>query len=158
MVMAKFWKNLFVGGSKSRRRTATTLAAGGAQIERFETRYCLSVSSVFSAATGALAVTSNANDAITIAAGADGNVTLNGATLNPTSPIAASAVKTLAVTGGSGNNRIDLSRVNAAGFTSLTSVSIDGGAGNDNLVGSALSDNISGGAGNDNVQGGSGED
>ena len=81
MVMSKFWKNLFQGGSKQqprRQRNATVAAPGSAHVERFETRCLLSISSVFNATTGALSITSNGSDAITVGADASGNVTLNG--------------------------------------------------------------------------------
>ena len=163
MAMSNFWKKLFQAGSNQRRRPAEQGAASVVHIERFETRCLLSVSSVFNATTGALSISSNGKDAIAIGAGTDGNVTLNGATLSATAngvagPVSAIAVKTLSVTGGSGNNAINLSGVSGSAFTMLSSVSIDGGAGNDSITGSALADNIQGGAGKDTLSGLGGND
>jgi Ca2+-binding RTX toxin-like protein len=64
-------------------------------------------------------------------------------------------------------NTIDLSTLAAADFPSLTSVFLDGGDGNDHLVGSSFaermdgggdSDDMKGGGGNDELSGGSGDD
>ena len=165
MLMSRGWKNLFQGLTKPHRRanTSATVTPGCADVERMESRCYLSISSVFNADTGALSITSNANNPMTIGAGVDGNVTLNGVLLTATTnvvagPVAASTVQALIVTGGSGNNLIDLSGVTATSFTALTSVSIDGGAGNDTITGSSLSDSIQGGMGKDTLNGLGGND
>src|SRR5712691_2774081 len=118
MLMSHCWKNLFQGRTKPHRRAGTPamVTPSGAHVEPFESRCYLSISSVFNATTGALNIASNGKDAIVIGAGNDGNVTLNGATLSATTngiagPVAANAVTTLSVTGGSGNNVINLSGV-----------------------------------------------
>src|SRR5207248_3185314 len=126
------------------------------RVELLEGRSLPSVSVVFNAASGALAVTSDAADAITVATKAvDGTtlVTVNGA---PTA--VAAAVHSLSVTGGPGDNAIALSGVTPADFTSLGGVVIQGGDGADSIVGSQFGDQIDGGPGNDAVAGGTGND
>jgi uncharacterized repeat protein (TIGR01451 family) len=59
---------------------------------------------------------------------------------------------------GSFDNTIDLHEIGAADFTALTSVLIDGGAGDDMLVGSPLSDTIIGGDDDDTISAGRGDD
>src|SRR2546427_10856712 len=121
MVLQHVWKTLFRGERRSSRRQGPMLGSrlGAAQVERFETRCYPSISSVFSA--GALSIASDGADAMTVAAGTDGKVTLNGTTLmvpngdTPTS-VDANAVTTLTVTGGAFKNVIDLSGVTAASF------------------------------------------
>jgi len=58
------------------------------------------------------------------------------------------------ILGGTGNDSFDLS-----GFASITSLkSLDGGAGNDIVVGSSFNDNLLGGLGNDQISGNDGND
>ena len=163
MVLQHVWEQLFRSGQRSSRRQGQRLTSrlGAAHVEPFESRSLLSISSVFSA--GPLSIASDGADGIAVAADVDGNVTLNGTTLmipidgTPTA-VAASSVMTLNVTGGALKNVIDLSGVTAALFTSLTSVSVDGGMGNDNITGSDFADNILGSGGNDLLKGGVGND
>lgn len=115
-------------------------------VEACETRTCLSVSSLFTTASGALTVTSNGADAIPLGVDAvTGHVTLNGTELTAqvdgaSGSVTAANAMSLTVTGGSGKNAINLSGVTATGFPSLTSIVIAGGAGNDTIIGSELGD------------------
>jgi Ca2+-binding RTX toxin-like protein len=100
---------------------------------------------------GDLVVTSDAGDALVIT-DVGGQVKVNGA--DPLSGAAASAtIDSIAVTGGPGANNIDLKGVNATAFPLLTSVTVDGGGGNDTINGSQLADVLDGGAGNDQIIG-----
>ena len=126
-------------------------------IETVESRTVPSTTSLLSA--GTLTITSNGADNMTVSANANGNVTLNGAQLTVNgAAVAATSVTTLDVIGGKGKNTIDLSGVTATAFTTLTTVKIDGGAGNDHITGSGLNDSIVGGSGNDIIKGGLGND
>jgi Ca2+-binding RTX toxin-like protein len=104
-------------------------------------------------ANGDLVVTSDAGDPIEITS-VDVNgvqqVKVNGN--DPGTGAAASAtIDSIVVTGDSGANKIDLSDVNATDFPTLTSVSVDGRGGNDDITGSKLADTLSGGDGNDRI-------
>jgi Ca2+-binding RTX toxin-like protein len=104
-------------------------------------------------ANGDLVVTSNAGDPIEITSVEVNNVQqvkINGD--NPGTGAAASAtIDSIVVTGDSGANRIDLSDVNATDFPTLTSVTVDGRGGNDDITGSKLADTLNGGDGNDRI-------
>ncbi len=95
----------------------------------------------------------------------------SGGVLTPTANIAttsASAIQSILITGGDEASEIDLSGVLAADFTSLTSIVVDAGNGNDTLTGSPDfadslfgedgNDSISGSGGNDTLDGGDGAD
>ncbi|MBX9787761.1 MAG: hypothetical protein K2Y37_02505 [Pirellulales bacterium] len=74
---------------------------------------------------------------------------------NVTSP----AVQSIAVDGGDGDDVLYLQSVTAAtGFSAVTSVSLWGGTGNDTIVGSALANSIFGGDGADVLVGGAADD
>jgi Ca2+-binding RTX toxin-like protein len=110
-----------------------------------------------SVAGGVLSVASDAGDAgdagdaITITS-AGGDVKVNGA--DPTGgPFDSSSITAIEVTGDPGANDINLAGVTGADFTALTSVEVDGGAGNDTINGSQLADDLSGGDGNDRIVG-----
>jgi Ca2+-binding RTX toxin-like protein len=111
---------------------------------------------------GNLAVTSDAADAVAITC-SGGNVKVNNADPTTGGPKACSAIISIAVTASSstGNNTIDLAGVNTtAGFAAAldAKVTVDGGGGNDSIIGSAFKDSITGGAGNDTITGGGGDD
>jgi Ca2+-binding RTX toxin-like protein len=107
-------------------------------------------------AAGDLTVTSDAGDAITITSVA-GQVKVNGA--DPDSGAVTSAnIDSIVVTGGPGNNVIDLTDVDAAAFPALTSVLLNGNGGEDTIDGSQLSDRIVGGDADDQSRGQGGDD
>ncbi|HET8754936.1 MAG TPA: calcium-binding protein [Solirubrobacteraceae bacterium] len=120
------------------------------------------VTSAFDAATGALTVTSDAGDpiAITCVAG-DVKITDGTGTTNPgggMGTVDCADVKSITVTGGPGENAIDLEAVTAADFSALTSVLVNGGDGSDAIDGSQLSDRLVGQRQNDTVAGHGGND
>lgn len=147
----------WMSGKSGRRSGVSCKASGVACIETMENRTVPSITSLLSH--GALTISSNGSDNMAVAANANGNVTLNGTQLTVSNaPVSASSVTSLDVVGGKGKNTIDLSGVTATSFTALTTVTIDGGAGNDSIIGSSLNDSISGGGGNDTIKGGDGND
>jgi Ca2+-binding RTX toxin-like protein len=144
-------------GKSERRLGIVNRSRPAGCIETFESRTVLSTTSLFSA--GTLTITSNGADNMAVSKNANGNVTLNGTQLMiNNAAVTASSVTTLDVIGGKGKNTIDLTGVTSAAFTGLTTVKIDGGAGNDSIIGSGLNDSILGNGGNDTINGGAGND
>jgi Ca2+-binding RTX toxin-like protein len=102
-------------------------------------------------ANGDLVVTIDAGESVVIE-DVGGQVKVNGG--DPQSGAAASAtIDSIAVTGGPDANDIDLKAVNATAFPLLTSITVDGGGGNDKINGSQLADVLEGGDGNDRIIG-----
>ncbi len=167
--MAKFLgqlQGLFANGwlgktaAPARRRSDRR---NGNSLESLEARQVLSVTALFSTSTGALSVTSDGADQIALGADQSGNVTLNGEILvahvnNATANVMAKTVKSLAVTGGDGDNSIDLSGVTKGRFKKVAGITVNGGGGADNIIGSSLADVLNGGDGNDTLKGGLGRD
>ena len=109
-------------------------------------------SNVFDANSGMLSVEADEpNDQLVIQTDESGQVqVLVNGVLDPTlGSVAASAVRSIVVIGGEGPNVIDLSAVTPSAFTSLPTVQIIAGDGDDLIVGSGLNDRVLGGAGND---------
>jgi len=105
---------------------------------------------------GVLTVTSDADDAIAFAC-RYGNVQINGAA--PSGGAADCATVTaITVEGGPGPNVIDASGVLTDDFTSLTTITLRGGGGNDLITGTQTVDTLVGDAGNDHLAGGKGKD
>jgi Ca2+-binding RTX toxin-like protein len=77
--------------------------------------------------------------------------------LNNTPIVLASSVDSVLVTGGLGNDLIDVSGITNEDIN-VDDVLLEGGPGNDVLVGSALNDVLNGGEGNDTLSGGDGND
>ena len=125
-----------------------------ALVESLECRSVPTVTSLFNA--GGLSVASDGGDTVDLGTDSSGNITLNGARLltSDGSTVAAKSVTSLNVTGGPSNNIIDLSGVTLARFSALAQVNVDGGAGNDLIIGSQFADNIFGQWGNDTIEGG----
>ena len=107
-----------------------------------------------------LKLTLTGSQSLQLSAGVDGRVIalINGAANSTAKTFLASELRMLTITGGTGANRIDLSAVQPAKFVNLSRVNVDGGAGNDTLIGSGVSDSLLGGAGNDSLLGGGGND
>ena len=107
-----------------------------------------------------LKLTLTGSQSLQLSAGVDGRVIalINGVANSTAKTFLASDLRMLTVTGGTGANRIDLSAVQPAKFVNLSRVNVDGGAGNDTLIGSGLNDSLVGGAGNDSLLGGGGND
>jgi Ca2+-binding RTX toxin-like protein len=104
-----------------------------------------------SVTSGTLTVTSDdADDVIEIRCGNDDNVKINRA--RPDSgAFPCIGVTSIVVVGGGGDDEIQLKRVETTSFTSLATVSIDGGPGWDSIEGSQGPDTISGGDGKDRI-------
>ncbi|MFT5093872.1 MAG: Ca2+-binding RTX toxin-like protein, partial [Porticoccaceae bacterium] len=137
----------------SRRRTGS---GDWSESQVLEDRTNLSVSTFFIA--NELIATSDADDAITIRRDpANTNfvqVLVNGQVDTSVAGIPASLVRGIRVTGGDGANLINISGVVSTGFTSLTSVRVDGGAGDDTITGSLnVDDTLLGGDGDDIITG-----
>ena len=108
---------------------------------------------------GALTVTATAGASIEIgASGGQVVITVDGQVDSSLGSIAASSVTSIAVVGSADADAIDLSGVDGADFTSLTSVSVNAGDGNDVVTGSSLADMLAGEGGDDTVSGGDGDD
>jgi Ca2+-binding RTX toxin-like protein len=101
-------------------------------------------------AAGTLTVESDAGDAITITC-VGGDVKVNGA--DPDGVVGCDEVDTIDVTGGPGANAITLTGVDATAFPNLTAVTVDGGAGNDTILGSQIDDDLFGGGDDDRIVG-----
>lgn len=129
-----------------------------AQVELLECRSLLSITSVFSA--GTLNVSGGDTELIRLGADVSGETTLNGTPIRARdgSPVAASSITSLNVLGGSSNDVIDLSGITLAAFTALSHVNVDGGAGDDLIIGSEFADNFTIQSGNDTVSGSLGAD
>ena len=142
-------------GSQSSRRPLAKSTISPAQVECLEPRLLLSVSTAWVDQT--LTIRSDDADAITVT-DSGGNVAINGTALDIDGAVSSSAVKSLLVWGGPGDNLIDLSGLTGAAFTALTSVGVDAGDGDDTITGSPLADVLRGGAGDDGIDGGEGDD
>ena len=104
------------------------------------------------------AVTVNGSENVSIGvSGGNVQVTVNGTVT--VAPTKASDVTRLRVqANGNFANVLNLSEVTKPNFPLLKRVSINGGDGNDTIIGSAKNDVIDGGAGDDFIKGGSGSD
>jgi Ca2+-binding RTX toxin-like protein len=112
------------------------------------------VTSSFSS--GALTVSSNADDAITIAC-LNNNVVVNSVEMS--GPVLCASVTSVAVTGGpQANIPIDLNNVRANTFPFVSSASVNAGDGNDTIIGTEFNDEIVGGNGQDTLVGSDGND
>src|SRR5215831_6396636 len=84
-------------------------------------------------------------------------VTVDGATT--VTGTLCSAVTNLQVSAsGNYDNTLSIANVNSGDFTSLTSTAVNGGAGNDLVIGSPLNDTLDGGTGDDTFIGNGGTD
>ena len=99
---------------------------------------------------GVLTVNSTANDGIAITS-VGGLVKVNGN--DPDGAVDSADVTSIDVSGGPGANNINLAGVNGTDFTTLTSVTVDAGDGNDTINGTQLADELEGGNGDDRIIG-----
>ena len=128
-------------------------------IIRCESRRLLSATASYDAGTHTLTLTSTGAESMAVTTNTQGQVLFNKAVVhNGAAPLLAADVHALVVNGGTGSNKIDMSKVTRAAFTTLTSVTINGNAGNDRIIGSEFDDAIHGGIGNDTINGGAGAD
>lgn len=99
------------------------------------------------------------NDSISISANGSKVVTRINGTLDQTyATVPVEKVGLIRVTGGTGANVIDLSGLSTDQYRRLTSISVNGGDGNDSIIGGQFSESLSGGNGDDVVDGGEGAD
>ncbi len=136
-----------------------------------EDRTLLSVAALF--VNGELFVSSDGGDSITIQQNAAGKVEVraNSAILGTTPNVATSAITSIVVKGGDAANNIDLSQVTNVTYPNLPAnggIRVDGGNGDDTILGSPFygdsllggdgKDVINGQGGNDTIDGGDGAD
>jgi Ca2+-binding RTX toxin-like protein len=137
----------------ARRKSAALVGAAAAALLAFPA--AASADPVSNIAAGVLTVTGDPDDAIAITCAAN-VVQVNGA---PVAGGGCDAITSIVVTGGSGANTIDLSGVEDADsavntdYPAITSVTIDGAAGDDTITGSEHTDTMRGGDGNDRIVG-----
>ena len=151
------WKKLLdrkLNGRGKRRRAALPLAS-----ENLEQRVYLSAAA--SLVNNELVVLSDADESISIGTSSDGKgnleLLINGQQHSGLATVRSSQIGSIRVIGGAGGNLIDLSGVIAADFSFVdpntgqpTSIHVDGGDGNDTILGSFdLNDTLFGGDGDD---------
>ncbi len=162
MNKSSWWK---LSRKNSPTRRSKTPTAVSAEVESMEARQLPSASALFLPATGELSIDLGESDSVQIGS-FNGNLTVMGSTnggaftaINTVGSVPAANVLSIDVLGGDEANTIDLSRVTAAAFTSLTSIVADGANGHDTIIGSPdLNDSLIGGNGNDTIQGQGGND
>jgi Ca2+-binding RTX toxin-like protein len=100
---------------------------------------------------GVLTVTSDADsDVIVVGCTDEGQVSVNGA--DPDSgPATCAIITSIVVMGGPGDDTVNLRRVRAGTFSTLETVTVDAGDGEDRVTGSQIVDTIAGGADHDVV-------
>ena len=139
-----------------RRKQGTRSSAASA--EQFETR-ALPSASVLVVGGTELNITLNLNDSVSVSSVSGAVVVQIGANGGNSVPVSlgslqANAIQSIIITGGEEGNSIDLNGVLAADFTSLTSINVDGGNGNDSIRGSNdFGDTLLGGDGSDTLDG-----
>jgi Ca2+-binding RTX toxin-like protein len=137
------------------RRTRVALLAAGATLALAAPASADPLASLDGA--GKLSVTYAGTESVVLAGDPGGKVTLNGADTT----IDAAAVKTIEVLedpAGTSANTVDLSAVDSAAYTQLTSTLIRAAGGADTLTGSQLDDRIEGARQNDTMSGKDGDD
>ena len=132
-----------------------------AAIETLEERTVPSAFALFIAATGELNISMTAADNVSIGVNPSTSkvqVLANGQPLGSLPSITPDQVQTLIVNGSDANNTLDLSGVDSS-FTNLISIQVNGGDGNDTILGSAtIGSVLNGGNGADTITGGTAGD
>ncbi len=147
----------------------------GHSLEKLEDRTLLAASVLFGS--GELQILTDADETVLVRENptTPGRVdvqigtSFSPATTAPSLPnVVATDVTSIVLITGSGNNTIDLSGVLASAFTGLTSINVQGGNGNDVIIGSPDlatlidgqdgDDSVTGGTANDTIMGGDGDD
>ncbi len=168
MIFKSWFQSLGRRPSRRSRTTGHTTTANTAA-ERLEDRSLLSVAALF--VSGELFVSSDAGDSIAIRQNATSlrvEVVANGLLLGTAPNVPTSTVTSIVVKGGDAANNIDLNLVDNLTYPSLTSIRVDGGNGNDTILGSPTYrdsllggdgvDTLDGQGGNDTLNGGDGKD
>ncbi|MFM9964056.1 MAG: beta strand repeat-containing protein [Planctomycetaceae bacterium] len=161
MQFASWLKNWPASAGRRKQNIQSRSVASGAEL--LEVR-SLPSASVLVVNGNELNITLETSDNVSVSSLA-GNVVVqigrNGGPVQPVSigNVPASAVQSIVITGGDDANSIDLSGVTSAAFTSLTSINVDAGNGDDTLLGSNdFADSLLGGDGNDQLVGQGGDD
>lgn len=161
---------------QSRRLKAQSAGSAVHQsLEHLEDRTLFSASVIFGS--GELQILTDANETVLVREDPAnpgrvdvqiGTSTTAATTASSLPDIATADVSTLTIITGAGDNTVDLSGVLTTAFTGLTSISVQGGNGNDTIIGSpdlAMSaegqdgdDSITGGSAADTISGGDGSD
>ncbi len=171
-MLFKSWLQSLGRKHSARPRTTGNTTTTKAAAERLEDRSLLSVAALF--VNGELFVSSDGGDSIAIQQNATTlrvEVVANGVVLGTAPNVATSSVTSIVVKGGDSENSIDLNLVTNLTYPSLTGlrpIFVDGGNGNDTILGSpTYGDSVLGGdgidvingqGGNDSVDGGNGRD
>ncbi|MFL5330803.1 MAG: hypothetical protein ACJ8C4_18040 [Gemmataceae bacterium] len=159
----------------SRRRVARNSISRGFRLLQLEDRITPALTTMWDPAYGALTVSSNGSDSITIGSDQYNHLTINGTNFGTSTGLAVNAqqVRLISVMGGPGNNLIDLSDVDPIKFPALYSntreytvqksvqwtarCSITSGGGNDTITGSNVGDYIECTSGNQLINTGRGD-
>ncbi|NOX53349.1 MAG: hypothetical protein GXP27_02700, partial [Planctomycetes bacterium] len=132
------------------------------QVEICEDRTLLSVSASFFGPTGQLTVNVDAGEDVTIQADPSGNVEIlvDGSVANLLPPVGAGSVNSILLQGADGASVFDVSGVTAAaGYQAGLGITLNGGHGDDTLIGSPdFATVMDGGHGNDSIVGGTLDD
>lgn len=146
-----------------RRKQGNRTRVAAQAVERFEERSLLSAS-VLVIGGSELNITLELDDSVSVSSANGAVVVQIGTSGGNQTPVAvgglqASAVQSIVITGGEEGNSIDLSGVLAADFTNLTNISVNGGNGDDSILGSNdFADSLFGDDGEDTLDGQGGDD
>ena len=159
-IWTRYQKKLATRSSRKKQRTPQI------GVEAMEPRELLAATALFLPASGELSLDLDSSESVRISS-VGGNVVvetaLNGSmnytTVTSVGTIPSASIVSINVLGGDDANTIDLSRVLAVDFTSLTSIVVDGANGHDLLIGSPdFGDSLIGGNGDDTIRSQGGND